>query len=381
MSSLTPLQDLGHSTKDSQSILDTPAEIILEKWGGRNPSFYNYERSFLDAISTKLKVFTGSPEVKIFNDVIYIPKYSCLYTSDGLRINYSCSYRGPDRKLDKIVTRITNITDKIIPPDKIRPPKQLKYISQKFIYAGNINIHYGNFLTRSIARLWYVIKDRQYPVLCHNLSHKNGLQKPFIDIFFESAKLDKNRLTSFKQPVLLREVIIPYPSLSIRCEGFEVHKLLPESVAKTCLPKKLKITNQPLYLSRRSLLKNKRLIINESKLEEKLYENGFAIVSPEKLSLKQQIYLINKHEVIIGAQGSALHSIFFDISSLRNLVCFGNQEEMRTTFLIIDAIKSVNSIYISALQQDPNCYKKSSQQNQHIDLDIAIDGLKKFGLI
>ena len=58
MSSLTPLQYKSHSIKDSQSILDTPAKIILEKWGGRNPSFYNYDRSFLDTLSTKLKVLT-----------------------------------------------------------------------------------------------------------------------------------------------------------------------------------------------------------------------------------------------------------------------------------------------------------------------------------
>ncbi len=376
MSSSTTLQYRSHSIKDTQSILDIPAKIIPEKWGGRNPSFYNYDQSFLDDLSIKFKVFTGSPEeVKIFNDVIYMPEYYCLYSSDGLRIDYSCLYKGPDR------TRLSTSTktkDKTYPPEQINPPKQLKKISQKFIYASKISSHYGHFLTESIARLWYAFKYREYPVVYHG----HGLQKPFVDLFFESAKLDTKRFISFKEPVLLKEVIIPYPSFSIQCEGFEVHKLLAESVAEKLVSKKLKTTSQPLYLSRRYLNQNARLIINESKLEEKLSKSGFAIVSPEKLSLKQQIDLINKHEVIIGAIGSALHSVLFDISSQRNLVCFGSQERIRTTYLIIDAIKSVNSIYISALQKDPNCFKtKKSHQNQLLDLDIAISGLQKFGLI
>ncbi len=376
MSSSTTLQYNSHFIKDSQNILNTPANRILEKWGGRNPSFYNYDQSFIDDISTKLQVFTGSPEeVKIFRDVIYVPEYYCLYTRDGARIDYSCLYKRPGR--NKLSTS-TKTKDKTYPLDKITPPKQLRKISQKFIYTNQISPHYGHFLTESISRLWYVLKEQEYPVIYHG----QGLQKAFIKLFFKSAKLDINRFISFKEPVLLQEVIIPYPSFSIQCEGFEVHKLLPESVAKNWLPKKVQTTSQPLYLSRKHLHKNARLIINESLLEEKLSKSGFAIVYPEKLSLQEQIYLINKHEVIVGAIGSALHSVLFDISSQRNLVCFGSQERIRTTYLIIDAIKSVNSIYISALQQDPNCLKtKKSRQNQLIDLDIAIDGLKKFGLI
>ncbi len=375
MSSLTTLQNKNHPVKDSQSILDTPAKIIPQKWGGRNPSFYNYEPSFLDKLSTKFKVFIGSPEeVRIFNNVIYMPEYYCLYSSDGLRIDYSCLFKGAKRTKLSISAKTK---DKIDPPNKISPPKQLKKISQKFIYVSRIRSHYGHFLTESIARLWYLLKDREYPVLYHG----HGLEKTLIDLFFESVKLDKNLLISFKEPVLLKEVIIPYPSFSIRCEGFEVHKLLPESVAKNWLPKKLKTTSQPLYFSRRYLDPKNRLIINESLLEEKLSKSGFAIVYPEKLSIQEQIELINKHELIVGTLGSALHSILFDISSQRNLVCFGNQEEFNTNYLIIDAIKSVNSIYISALQKDPNCFKTKSQQNQLIDLDIAINGLQKFGLI
>lgn len=359
----------NHSIEDFQSILDTPATIVLKKWGDRNPIFYNYNSSDLNSLSEKFRVFKGYPKIKSFKDVIYTPQYHCLYSSDGLRIDYSCLYRGSQRT--ELVTKA---------PDKIEPPKELKRISQKFIYAGNITGPYGHFLTESIARLWYVIKDERYPVICHGLTQRNSFKRVFID-FFRAVNLDPCRFIFFKKTVLLQEVIIPYPSFSNRCEAFEAHKLLPENVAKSLLPEKLKMTSQPLYFTRRFLNPNLRLIVNESKLEKELYKSNFAIYSPEKLSLKQQIYLINKHEVIIGSIGSALHNILFDISPKKNLVCFGNQKYINTNYLIIDAIKSINSVYISALKKDLNCSKTKSHQNKILDLDIAIDGLKNLGLI
>jgi capsular polysaccharide biosynthesis protein len=298
-----------------------------------------------------------------------MPQYHCLYSSEGIRINDSCLYRGYNHT--QLVTKA---------PDKIKLTKPLKKIFKKFIYVGGIGEHYGHFLTESIARLWYAIKDERYLILCHGLSTRNTTKRTFIDLFFEAVKLDKHRFISFKAPILLEEVIVPYPSFVNRGEGFEIHKLLPESVAKSLLSENYKMTSQPLYFSRRSLSQDRRLIINEDRLEEELRKHGFAIFCPEKLSLKQQIHLVNKHEVIIGAIGSALHNILFDVSSRRNIVYLSSG--INPNYLIIDAIKSVNSGYINALKKDPNCQKEESfTKNQILDIEIALDGLRHLSLI
>ena len=337
----------NNSVQDYENILNTPATRVYKEWGGRSPVFYNYNQSYLDTLSTQVNFFNGSPEIKNFTDVIYMPQYHCLYSSDGLRINYSCLYRGAER--NELITRA---------PDEIDPPKELKKISQKFIYIGNLREHYGHFLVESIARLWYTIKDEKHAILCHGLKNR-GPSKTFIDHFFQAVNFDKRRFVSFKSPVLLENVIVPYPSFSIKCEGFEVHKLIPENIATHFLQKTPKITGQPLYFSRRCLDSDKRLVINEDKLEKELQRQGFAIYYPEQLSLKQQIYLINKHEVVVGTAGSALHNVLYDISASRNLVCFTYEASSNTNFFIIDALKSVNSSYISALVKDPNCSKQN----------------------
>ena len=347
-----------------QSLKDSSKELK-----GSSPILYDYHSLYLKFISAGFRVFKGSPEVKVFNDVIYMPQFPCLYSRNGLRINCSCLYRGPGR---------TELATKA--PDKIEPPKIFKKVSQRMIYGGEITLHYGHFLTESISRLWYALKDEQCPILFHGLDKSNVRQKTFLDMFFEPVNLDK-RLISFEVPVLLKEVIIPYPSFLNRCEAFENHKLLPENITKSVLSARPS-TSQPLYFSRRLLNSRQRKVINEYELEKKLHDNGFAICFPEKLSLQQQIYLINKHEVVVGVIGSALHNILFDTSPRRYIVYLGDRGYINTNFLMIDAIKSANSVYIGALKKDRNCSKdNSNSQNRIIDLGVAIEGLRKFNLI
>jgi hypothetical protein len=176
----------NHSIKYLPETLDTPATIISEKWGGQTPTFYNYKQSYLDSLSENFRVFKASPKIKIFNDVIYMPQYHCLYSSEGIRINDSCLYRGYNHT--QLVTKA---------PDKIKLTKPLKKIFKKFIYVGGIGEHYGHFLTESIARLWYAIKDERYLILCHGLSTRNTTKRTFIDLCFEAVKLDKHRFISF----------------------------------------------------------------------------------------------------------------------------------------------------------------------------------------
>ena len=360
--------------EDSQFFLETQAQLIDKKWGNRHPTFINYKQLNPDTLSTQFKIFTKSPEIQILKNVIYLPQYSCLYSQEGFRINESCLYRGSDLTNNhRIITKA---------PAKIHLPQNLKRISQPSIYVGEISIlnsHHGHFLTESISRLWYAQKNKNYPIICHI----TGKHRAFIEYFFEMANLEIDRVIAFSKPVLLETVILPNPSFVNTAKAFDIHKLLPEIVAKNCLQSSVPTTSQPLYFSRRKLAKNLRLISNEFEFESKLQESGVAIAYPEELSLEQQIYLVNKHQVIMGCMGSALHNIFFDLSSDRNLVVLGDDTKINLNYFTIDAIKSVNSVYISALQKDPKCTKRTYEcfHDRVIDVESTLLALRKLNLI
>ncbi|MGK7957525.1 MAG: DUF563 domain-containing protein [Crocosphaera sp.] len=358
-----------------QHIFEKPAIIVDEKWGGANPNFYgNTESIDIESLANDYNVFQGCPEVFEFENVIYFPQYPCLYTMDGYRIPVSCCYRKKGR------TR--NATK--APYEIDVNPKNFPKVEQTLIYAGLIRCnHYGHFLIESISRLWYLYKNVDDPVICHGISTRESPKTSYMDIFFRLIGFDKKRFFHFDEPVLIKKVIVPYPSFSFDAEAFEVHKSVTHNAALQLLPEKeksIKKTSQPMYFSRRSLSTGFRSIRNEDKLEELLRSKGVAIYYPEKLSLVEQIKLINKHEIIMGTKGSALHNMLFSLFPGKKMICFTFTNHFFLTYLIVDALVKVNSDYICCLFPDGED-KFSAKENQTLDIDVAIDSLKEIGFL
>jgi capsular polysaccharide biosynthesis protein len=359
-----------HSVQDPEGLLGRRAEPVTDRWGGRNPTFYNYEPSQISAASL-ITVFRGTPGIRTFHDVVYSPQHECLYTADGVRVNESCLYRGcPKEMVNKA-------------PERVGLWRDLKRFPQTLIYVGGFHKHYGHFLTEGIARYWYAVADEGHPILSHRIDRYSP-KALFLDRFFEAVSFPRQRLVTFQRPVLLKEVIVPLPSFTNASEGFEVHRLIPESVAAKVLSDPSRRTAQPLYMSRRHLGRNNRLVINEEILEDKLRARGFEIVYPERLSLDQQIKLINQHEVVVGTVGSALHGSLFDLSPerSRNIICLAYKDMIHPNYLLIDAIKSVNSTYIGALEFAPGGVhvKNYAERDRILDLDSTFATLKQIGL-
>lgn len=350
--------------RDPDHLLTTPA--IENPRIPASIAFSGYDRAVVDPSLASIRVFEGSPllETETFRNILYMPKYRCFYRSDGSRIDYSCI---PEYK---------------IAPKKIDPPENPRKLSGKLLYGGHLHRHYGHFITECIGRLWYAGKDRDRSILYSETPKKN-FRRDAIDRFMSLLNFDKNRFLHVQQPVMIDEIVIPYPSFIFGKEAFSVHRLLPESVARAVLDKMPEPTGRPLYLSRSKLDRTNafRSIERELELEEILREKNFSIVYPETLSLEEQITLLNKHEIIVGVWGSALHNVLFDISGKKKLVCLGDIDHINPNFFLVDGIKKIDSVYISALEvgQDPALAQLN--QTRKIDLDRAVAGLQAIGLV
>lgn len=358
---------------DPHETLRSPATEITSPWGGMTPTVCNYDATAVQIAPTDdLKILRGCPQTELYTETFYIPQYGCLYTQDGLRIDRTCLFQGRGRS-----QRIT------VAPERIKPAVKTPIVPQTLVFGGAFHEHYGHFLCESIARLWYAAKDQRLPILCRGLSERKAWKPTFLDAFFAAMPIDRRRFISFDGTVLCREVIVPHPSFTIRCEGFEVHKILPENVAERLLHQEHDRTSQPLYFSRSKLNRRLRHVVNETVLEQELIKRGVAICHPELVTLSEQIRLVNRHELIIGSLGSALHSVLFDVSSSRNLVCLGSKEKfVNTNYLMIDAIKSVNSVYVGALERDPSCDETAWwSQNRLVDVGLVVSVLQDVGVL
>ena len=325
----------------------------------------------VDAAFERVMFFKGTPETRTFYDVVYIPWFQCLYSRDGFRIDESCLWRdrGDARQLINKA------------PETITPFAVTHRFVCPLIYVGEcFQLHYGHFLVESISRLWYAVGNEHYQILCHPFVRYKPAEL-FIDRFFGAVGFSPRRFVSFIKPVLLSEVVVPSPSFGDRLAGFDVHRLIPESVAERLLVRTPKRTTQPLYLSRTKLPPGMRRTANEDKLETILSDKGYAIAHPEKLPLQRQIYLLNKHECIVSMMGSALHGALFDISpeSCRHIVCLSYKQLIANNYLIIDAMKKVTATYIGSI--DRMYSGERWQENHSLDLEAALRGLRQTGLL
>jgi capsular polysaccharide biosynthesis protein len=360
-----------HAVEDPEGVLETPASPSRALSGSSDMhSFLGYDDARIAATLDRIAVFRGAPSAETLHEVVYLPGAHCLYAGDGGRID--CSYLRAGAGPSKLA------------PERIRVPSRLRRVDEALVYVGSMNVrHYGHFLTESIARLWYALRETQLRILGHALD-RFSMKSTFFDHFFSAARLSSERFVSLSEPVLLARVVLPYPSFvctPATREVFEAHRLLPEAVARAFLPRNARTTAQPLYFSRAGLPADRRRAGGEEVLERELREAGFAVVRPETLTLVEQIRLVNEHEVIVGTLGSALHNLLFDVSPRRNLVCFGYADAPHANYLMIDALKSVRSLYVAALRDDPHAPGDFSHRDRVLDLELAREGLRRFGLL
>lgn len=71
----------------------------------------------------------------------------------------------------------------------------------------------------------------------------------------------------------------------------------------------LQCSNRRLYISRQHCIG--RTVVNEQDLITALTPYGFTVVSPESISVKEQVRMFAEAEIIIGPQGSAFTNVFF----------------------------------------------------------------------
>jgi len=223
-------------------------------------NFLNYHPDTLEVIKEDYYSINYSDKLPLektitVKDVLYVPRYKAFYDlRDGSRIN---TFKMPGiPKSEQDSQEFKSLYHQSIDPTKI------KRIDQKFMYGENISLHYGHFLCESICRLWYLEQAEKLGILVIGQPRKAKsisdlkVSRDFVDEFMTALDLDSEQFLELTRPVILGEVVFPYPSLSFyRREVFACHKLVPELVAQKLLPDKVTQTEQPLYISRTKLKK------------------------------------------------------------------------------------------------------------------------------
>ena len=202
------------------------------------------------------------------------------------------------------------------------------------IWGGFVLPHYGHFLLESLTRYNAIIKTT-VPILFFS---KSNTIPSWVDEIFEILGIS-NRIV-----IIPQDCVVHVENFTISRAGYE----LETDFYTQEFFESLKLYNHKndsylykrIWLSRAKL--KKRYIIDEDLLEKRLLNLGWIIVSPEMLSVKEQVSIFTSAHRVAGFIGSAFHSVILAKSISAKLDLFLLTENININYTNIAKAKKLN---------------------------------------
>ena len=193
--------------------------------------------------------------------------------------------------------------------------------SETVIFAGFLNNNeWGHFLVDWSVRLWYALEKDDTSRILFCTRGRDELH-PNILRAISLAGIDTDRILLLKKgdrPARYARIILPEPSLT--WEGYtDEYRLLFDRIRQSDAVRSSETEQHDrIYLTRTKLKHRKEF--GEEILEKIFSENGFFIVSPENLSVEQQVFLMSHCREVACLEGTAAHNVLFSDPGIRQII-------------------------------------------------------------
>lgn len=321
----------------------------------------------------------NTPDYKVVKRGIFVPKgllsgQDLVYNEKREIVEESCLLRGENKS-----ENISNPPELI--PDTVTISNE--FSNRRLLFLGDFQqVHYGHLITEGISRYWYLRDDAEdqctIPTTRNPFEFRGKVQsliKPrgnrwrtVLDKF--GLEADDFLIVPADHAVQAKEIIVPNCSMYNRCEIHEVHLAISKRIASNMLGStRTEYDATPVYLSRVKTRRVVNNVRNEGPIEEYCRTSGFKIIYPERLSLKKQIDIFNRHDVFIGFIGSAFHTLLFRTTDRKATNIYLAYEHASSNYKLIDELMQNSSYYVQ-------CAHGESKRTFVCDPDKAIRGIR-----
>ena len=193
---------------------------------------------------------------------------------------------------------------------------ELTQLDETVYYIPVIPKHWGHFLIDVLCRFWFALegKDQGYRVAyCTNDFGESGIAGNYLEIL-QLLGVEKERLLYIDKPTKFTTVIIPTPTFGDGTAYSDEYLEIIEKIKKTVLQSKdslLPPRKEKIYFTRSKFRRSRFTEVGEKRIEKIFQSNGFAVLSPERLSAREQIYYFSTCKVIASLSGTIAHQIMF----------------------------------------------------------------------
>ncbi len=223
--------------------------------------------------------------------------------------------------------------------------QETEVFQETVIFIGQIFGHWGNFLFDCLARLWYAISENKpYRLAYCSMQGEEGILKKqrYCEVL-ELLEIYPDRLIEIRKPARFSSVIIP--GLSVFPGTFYTKEF--QTVFDKAIFNANKSYNgeyyQKIYFTRTQMKACKEL--GENRIEDIFRKMGFKVIAPEKLTVTEQICLVNHCSVLASIEGTTSHNIMFAQDHIKQLL-LRKQNYINTRQVQFDKLRRIEPQYI-----------------------------------
>jgi len=182
------------------------------------------------------------------------------------------------------------------------------HIHETVVYGGVLSNQFGHMLAESLPRLWWFIEnpDSNYKFVFVPLTDSFGHEILFKDLLLMIGLREEN-IILLKRTTQFDAVIVPdqsyYAKSGYSAKAMMVFNKIRDNVKPADYKK--------VYLTRQKLPVEDARITNEEYFEEYYRSIGYQVLSPELLSVQENVAIMSGATDVVVTSGTTHHHILF----------------------------------------------------------------------
>lgn len=217
---------------------------------------------------------------------------------------------------------------------KYRSIWRVPYMDCDVLFLGEVHWHFGHFLLEHTDRLWAAMSKPNVQKFVFVYNKNVGKIPKWLFEFTDMMGIARDDVLIVDRTTRFRSVLVPEVAVEKNVYSSlwaKTFRYMAENVDDA-------VGADKIYVSRNAL--KQRRTFGEKSVQKIFAKNGFDIIYPEKMGLKQQVAMIKNARVLAGCAGTALHLALFMKSGGRVVQIKRNSENAdncSAQYLICDA--------------------------------------------
>jgi len=178
----------------------------------------------------------------------------------------------------------------------------IEFVHEEVIWFGYFYSHWGHFIIELIGRMWFLLENYNGQKIIYISQDGDEFGGVFLE-FMNYLGVPAEKIIKITKPFRFTKIIIPDYAATEYHYSEKYISLIDRVVSNSDYENCAIAKHENIYLSRKKVRDSKIKDFGEAEIEKQFIKSGFVSVSPEKLSLREQICLWNRSKILSASMG------------------------------------------------------------------------------